>query len=125
MSATRITQRVNAPRTALYRARLEPHAVATWMVPDGMTSHVHEFDAREGGCFRISLPVAQRRFRDEELSETREALKRAGHRLDVASTRNGKWVGARGGATRATLALPEAQSDDHDAVALVGAADQR
>ena len=25
------------------------------MVPSGMTSHVHEFDAREGGTFRISL----------------------------------------------------------------------
>ncbi len=25
------------------------------MVPDGMTSHVHTFDAREGGAFRISL----------------------------------------------------------------------
>lgn len=25
------------------------------MVPDGMTSHVHAFDAREGGGFRISL----------------------------------------------------------------------
>ena len=25
------------------------------MVPDGMTSQVHEFDAREGGAFRISL----------------------------------------------------------------------
>src|SRR6266581_2604696 len=25
------------------------------MVPTGMTSHVHEFDAREGGSFRISL----------------------------------------------------------------------
>jgi uncharacterized protein YndB with AHSA1/START domain len=25
------------------------------MVPDGMTSHVHAFDAREGGTFRISL----------------------------------------------------------------------
>ena len=55
MSFTRITQCVNAPRTAVYRARLDPHAAATWMVPDGMTSHVHEFDAREGGSFRISL----------------------------------------------------------------------
>ena len=26
-----------------------------WMVPDGMTSQVHAFDAREGGAFRISL----------------------------------------------------------------------
>ena len=25
------------------------------MVPTGMTSHVHAFDAREGGAFRISL----------------------------------------------------------------------
>lgn len=25
------------------------------MVPPGMTSHVHTFDAREGGTFRISL----------------------------------------------------------------------
>ena len=25
------------------------------MVPTGMTSHVHTFDAREGGSFRISL----------------------------------------------------------------------
>jgi uncharacterized protein YndB with AHSA1/START domain len=46
---------VNAPRAAVYRALLDAHAVATWMVPDGMTSHVHAFEAREGGSFRISL----------------------------------------------------------------------
>jgi uncharacterized protein YndB with AHSA1/START domain len=46
---------VNAPRSIVYRALLDPRAVATWMVPDGMTSHVHAFDAREGGSFRISL----------------------------------------------------------------------
>ena len=44
MSSTRVRRRVNAPR-----------AIATWMVPAGMTSHVHAFDAREGGWFRISL----------------------------------------------------------------------
>jgi uncharacterized protein YndB with AHSA1/START domain len=53
--STRITQRVNAPRTRVYRTLLDPKAVATWMVPDGMSSHVHEFEAREGGRFRISL----------------------------------------------------------------------
>jgi hypothetical protein len=26
-----------------------------WKVPTDMTSHVHEFDAREGGSFRIPL----------------------------------------------------------------------
>ncbi|MGH7447791.1 MAG: SRPBCC family protein [Longimicrobiales bacterium] len=55
MSATRIELRVNAPRATVYRAFIDPRAVATWMVPDGMTSVVHEFDARERGTFRISL----------------------------------------------------------------------
>ncbi len=55
MTAQRFTQHVNAPRAAVYRALIDPVAVATWMVPDGMSSHVHAFDAREGGAFRISL----------------------------------------------------------------------
>jgi uncharacterized protein YndB with AHSA1/START domain len=55
MSSTRISHRVNAPRAIVYRALLDARAVATWMVPTGMTSHVHAFDAREGGSFRISL----------------------------------------------------------------------
>jgi len=46
---------VNAPRADVYRALLDPRAVAIWMVPNGMTSHVHAFDGREGGAFRISL----------------------------------------------------------------------
>jgi uncharacterized protein YndB with AHSA1/START domain len=52
---TRIVQHMKAPRAAVYRALLDPAAVATWMVPDGMTSLVHAFEAREGGAFRISL----------------------------------------------------------------------
>jgi uncharacterized protein YndB with AHSA1/START domain len=55
VSSTRISHRVNAPRTNVYRALLDARAVATWMVPTGMTSHVHAFDPREGGSFRISL----------------------------------------------------------------------
>jgi uncharacterized protein YndB with AHSA1/START domain len=55
MSSTRISRRVNAPRAAVYRALLDARAVATWKVPTGMTSHVHAFEAREGGSFRISL----------------------------------------------------------------------
>ena len=55
MGATRISIVVNAPRARVYRALLDARAVATWMVPDGMTSQVHAFDAREGGAFRISL----------------------------------------------------------------------
>jgi wyosine [tRNA(Phe)-imidazoG37] synthetase (radical SAM superfamily)/uncharacterized protein YndB with AHSA1/START domain len=39
----------------VYRALLDPRAIAKWKVPTGMTCHVHAFDAREGGAFRISL----------------------------------------------------------------------
>jgi uncharacterized protein YndB with AHSA1/START domain len=55
MRSTRITRHVNAPRAVVYRAILDARAVAAWMVPTGMTSHVHEFEPREGGAFRISL----------------------------------------------------------------------
>jgi uncharacterized protein YndB with AHSA1/START domain len=46
---------MSAPRSAVYRALLDAAAIAKWRVPAGMSSHVHEFDAREGGSFRISL----------------------------------------------------------------------
>ena len=55
MSSTRIHRHIRAPRAAVYRALLDPRAVAAWMVPDGMTAHVHAFDPREGGAFRVSL----------------------------------------------------------------------
>jgi len=51
---TRISQHIKAPRSDVFRALLDPRAVATWMVPQGMTSQVHVFEAREGGPFRIS-----------------------------------------------------------------------
>jgi len=46
---------VNASRQSVYRALVDARAVAIWMVPNGMTSHVHAFEPREGGSFRISL----------------------------------------------------------------------
>lgn len=55
MSSTRIRRHVNADRARVYRALLDARAVAMWKVPTSMTSRVHEFDAREGGAFRISL----------------------------------------------------------------------
>jgi uncharacterized protein YndB with AHSA1/START domain len=55
MRSTRISRHIRAPRAAVYRALLDEDAVARWKVPTGMTSHVHAFDAREGGAFRISL----------------------------------------------------------------------
>jgi uncharacterized protein YndB with AHSA1/START domain len=55
MSTTRVSRHIRAPRPRVYRALLDPTAVQRWMVPDGMTSRVHAFDAREGGTFHISL----------------------------------------------------------------------
>jgi uncharacterized protein YndB with AHSA1/START domain len=55
MSTTRIARHINAPRARVYRALLDADSVQQWMVPDGMTSRVHSFDASEGGTFRISL----------------------------------------------------------------------
>jgi uncharacterized protein YndB with AHSA1/START domain len=55
VTTTRVTQRIHAPPAVVYRALLDPDAVRSWMVPDGMTSEVHAFDPREGGELRISL----------------------------------------------------------------------
>ncbi len=58
MTSTQSRQFVRAPRARVYAALTEAGAVALWMVPDGVTGIVHEFDAREGGQFRVSLTHA-------------------------------------------------------------------
>ncbi|MFF7312327.1 SRPBCC domain-containing protein [Streptomyces sp. NPDC008137] len=55
MYTTRVSGHVDAPRPAVYRALVSGEAIARWRVPDGMRGAVHEFDAREGGRFRVSL----------------------------------------------------------------------
>ena len=55
MSTTRLSRHIRAPRERVYEALIDAGAVQRWMVPDSMTSHVHSFDAREGGTFRVSL----------------------------------------------------------------------
>lgn len=39
----------------LYRAFLEPDAVASWLPPFGFTCSVHELEAKEGGKHRMSF----------------------------------------------------------------------
>ena len=55
MYSTQVSSQVSAPRSTVYLALLDADAIATWPVPDGMSSQLHQFDAREGGTFRISL----------------------------------------------------------------------
>jgi uncharacterized protein YndB with AHSA1/START domain len=39
----------------VYRAFLEPDAMAKWLPPNGFTCVVHQMDARPGGSFRMSF----------------------------------------------------------------------
>jgi uncharacterized protein YndB with AHSA1/START domain len=55
MRSTRVFRHFAAPRAAVYRALIDPEAIARWKVPDGMTVRVEHFEARVGGAFRVSL----------------------------------------------------------------------
>jgi uncharacterized protein YndB with AHSA1/START domain len=52
---TRIARQLPAPPAVVYRALLDAESVKAWKFPAGMSIQVHEFDAREGGRFRVSL----------------------------------------------------------------------
>src|SRR6478735_11475109 len=39
----------------LYKAFLDPEAMAKWLPPHGFTGKVHEIDARVGGGYRMSF----------------------------------------------------------------------
>lgn len=43
------------PSARVYDALLDPDLISQWRVPTGMSCHVHRFEAREGGVFRVSL----------------------------------------------------------------------
>lgn len=61
LRSTRVAHHVRAPRAVVYRLLIDPVAIAKWRVPDDMTAHVHSFEAREGGSFRISLTYVDSR----------------------------------------------------------------
>lgn len=75
---TRMHQVIHAPRERVYDALIDPASVARWRVPAGMTSEVHEFDAREGGAVRVSL--------------TYDAPDRAGKTVGRTDTYRGRFV---------------------------------
>jgi uncharacterized protein YndB with AHSA1/START domain len=54
-ASTRTSRLIRAPCGALYRAFLDPAAVAVWLAPGKMTGVVHHFDARVGGEYSMSL----------------------------------------------------------------------
>jgi uncharacterized protein YndB with AHSA1/START domain len=49
-------QRVlRAPVERVFRAFIDPDAMAKWLPPNGFTGRVHEMDARVGGGYRMSF----------------------------------------------------------------------
>jgi uncharacterized protein YndB with AHSA1/START domain len=46
---------IKAPPHAIYRAFLDPVAVAAWRPPKGMTGKVFVFEPRAGGTFRMAF----------------------------------------------------------------------
>jgi uncharacterized protein YndB with AHSA1/START domain len=46
---------IKAPPHAIYRAFLDPSAVAAWRPPKGMTGKVFAFEPRAGGTFRMAF----------------------------------------------------------------------
>jgi uncharacterized protein YndB with AHSA1/START domain len=46
---------LRAPAERVYRAFLDPEAMAKWLPPRGFTGQVHSMDARVGGGYRMSF----------------------------------------------------------------------
>jgi len=51
----RLHRVLRASPERVYRAFLEPEAMAKWLPPHGFTCTVHEMDARVGGKYRMSF----------------------------------------------------------------------
>jgi len=46
---------LRTPPERLYRAFLDPDAMAKWLPPNGFTAKVHQMDAKVGGTFKMSF----------------------------------------------------------------------
>lgn len=51
----RLHRVLRAPAERVYRAFLDPAALAKWLPPHGYTATVHALDARVGGSYRMSF----------------------------------------------------------------------
>ena len=54
-NTVRLHRVLRAPPERVYRAFLDPEAMAKWLPPRGFTGKVHEMDARVGGSHRMSF----------------------------------------------------------------------
>jgi uncharacterized protein YndB with AHSA1/START domain len=54
-NTVRLHRVLTAKPEKIYRAFLEPDALARWIPPNGFTGKVHHIDAKVGGTFRMSF----------------------------------------------------------------------
>jgi uncharacterized protein YndB with AHSA1/START domain len=64
-ACTRASRVIRARPAEVYEAFMNPAALVDWLPPGEMTGEIHEFDARVGGGYRMSLffPPTERSFR--------------------------------------------------------------
>jgi len=51
----RLHRVLRAPPDRVYRAFLDPDAMAKWLPPNGFTGKVHQMDAKVGGTYKMSF----------------------------------------------------------------------
>ena len=54
-NTVRLQRVLTAKPEKVYRAFLEPEALARWIPPNGFTAKVHHLDAKTGGTFKMSF----------------------------------------------------------------------
>ncbi|MBI2610339.1 SRPBCC domain-containing protein [Candidatus Kaiserbacteria bacterium] len=50
-----ITRTFDAKPEEVFEAWIDPKMVAQWYGPEGFTNEIHEFDAREGGVYHLTM----------------------------------------------------------------------
>jgi uncharacterized protein YndB with AHSA1/START domain len=51
----RASRVIRASPAVIYRAHLDPDAIAAWRPPEGMKAEIHAFEPREGGVYRMAF----------------------------------------------------------------------
>lgn len=54
-NTVRLHRVLRAPAERVYRAYLDPDAMAKWLPPNGFTGKVHQMDAKVGGSYKMSF----------------------------------------------------------------------
>src|SRR5437763_16089101 len=54
-NTVRLHRVLRATPERIYRAFLDPDAVAKWLPPNGFTGKVHQLDAKVGGTYKMSF----------------------------------------------------------------------